>query len=327
MRYYCTLFDSFYLSRGLLMHESLEEWSSSYHLFIFAFDDLSWSILSHLKLKNVTVVPLSEFENKELKEVKGNRSKAEYCWTSTPSVLWHLIKIKGLPEFTYVDADLIFWSDPSVLTDELVSSGGNVLVTEHRFSILAKLHGEKKAGRFCVQFMTFTNEENSLKVLERWKNQCIEWCYARYEDGKFGDQKYLDEWPDIYDNVHILQNHGGGVAPWNVTNYSFSGDGNIINGRLKSSGSEFKVVFYHYQYVKIIGDDSFDIGWYIIPEDIRELFYTVYAINIAKKEQFLHDLFPEYSTGYFRYGGKGIKERVKSFLKEQLGYNVLKINK
>ena len=307
------------------MHESLEECSSSYHLFIFAFDDLSWSILSHLKLKNVTVVPLSEFENEELKEVKKNRSKAEYCWTSTPSVLWHLIKIKGLPECTYVDADLIFWSDPRLLTDEMISWGGNVLITEHRFSKLARLHGEKKAGRFCVQFMTFMNEESSLKVLERWKNQCIEWCYARYEDGKFGDQKYLDEWPDIYDNVHILQNHGGGVAPWNVTNYSFSRDGNIITGRPKGSGSDFMVVFYHYQYVKIVADDRFDIGWYIIPEDVKRHFYTVYAVNIAKKEQFLRDLFPEYSTGYFNYKGKGIKERVKSLLKEQLGYNVLKI--
>ena len=94
-----------------------------------------------------------------------------------------------------------------------------------------------------MQFITFLNEENSLKVLDKWRKQCIDWCYARYEDGKFGDQKYLDEWPSIYQNIHILQHQGGGIAPWNLRQYRFYKEGNSIKGRVRKTGENLKWFF------------------------------------------------------------------------------------
>ena len=43
-----------------------------------------------------------------------------------------------------------------------------------------------------------------MKCLKKWTNQCLEWCYYKLEDGKMGDQKFLDEWPKLYKSCHII---------------------------------------------------------------------------------------------------------------------------
>jgi hypothetical protein len=326
MNNFCTLFDSFYLSRGLTMYDSLLEHSSGFHLYIFAFDDLSYKILTDLSLKHVTLIPLSDFETAELLEVKTGRSKAEYCWTCTPSVIYHVLSYFKVSECTYLDSDLYFYSDPSVLNAELVANCKNVLITGHRYSFLPRLYEEKRAGIFCVQFMTFRNEETSLMVLDKWKKQCIDWCFARHEAGKFGDQKYLDGWPDLYENVHILEHPGGGIAPWNLTDYIFRSSGNAITGEKKSSAVSFNVVFFHYQYVKFLRDGTYDIGWYIIPPKVKKLFYQKYVLKLVAFEDSLTIDYPEYRTGYSEFRTGGIKEFFKGILKRRFGYNILKIN-
>jgi hypothetical protein len=307
------------------MYESLSAHCNDFHLYIFAFDDLTRDILQNLNPEKVTVVSLDEFETDELKEVKKDRSRAEYCWTCTPSIISHVLKNYKVQDCTYIDSDLYFYSDPTVLLEELEEYNKNVLITEHRYSYLPRLHGEKRAGRFCVQFLTIRNEENSLKVLEKWRNQCIGWCYARHEDGKFGDQKYLDEWPVIYDNTHILRHHGGGIAPWNLQQYFFYEDGRIIKGKVKKSGLEFSVVFYHFQYVKFLEDGSYDIGWYQITSTARKLFYKPYLKKIEGIEARLMTSNLDYHRTYFSFNGAGFKNILKKGAKRLLGYNIMNI--
>jgi hypothetical protein len=306
------------------MYESLKEKAADFHIYIFAFDDLSYGILHSLNLENATVIPLSDFETDELKEVKKNRSLAEYCWTCTPSTISHVLNKYNLPNCTYIDADLYFYSDPSVLILEMIEHGKSVLITEHRFSPLAKLYEEKRAGRFCVQFITFSNENKSLLILDKWRKQCIDWCFARYEEGKFGDQKYLDEWPSSYPNVHILEHQGGGIAPWNITQYVFNNEGNSITGKKKITGTAFKVVFFHFQYVKFIENGSYDVGWYYISPDLRKMFYTPYLKKVEQIEGQLHNLKTTYKTGFTNFKANGLKNFLKSGFKKIFGYNILK---
>jgi hypothetical protein len=307
------------------MYESLNDNSSDFHLFIFAFDDLTNEILLSLKLKKVTIVSLEEFETPELERVKKERSRAEYCWTCTPSTISYVLNNYDVADCTYIDSDLFFYSDPVVLISELDNYKKNVLITEHRFSALPRLYEERRAGRFCVQFITFRNEESSLKILDKWRNQCIEWCYARYEDGKFGDQKYLDEWPAVYDNVHILRHQGGGIAPWNLQQYNFFKDEDSIKGRVYKTGSEFNVVLYHFQYIKFLENGSYDIGWYLITSFVKKLFYTPYLLKIESIEFNLQKLNLNFHKGITDFKTDNLKNILKTGLKKVLGYNIMKI--
>jgi hypothetical protein len=322
--YYCTLFDSFYLSRGIAMYESLKTWTSDFQLFIFAFDELSFNILNELDLKNVTTVSLQEFETAELLEAKKTRSKGEYCWTCTPSVISYVLNKHKVPFCTYLDADLIFYSDPSVLIEEMINNRKNVLITEHRFSELPKLHGQNRAGRFCVQFVTFMKESNSLMILDNWRNQCIEWCYARYEDGKFGDQKYLDEWPMLYPNVHILQHIGGGVAPWNIQQYIFNLNGESITGKIKNTGLTFNLVFYHFQYVKFLNNKTYDIGWYLLSPAVKKLFYQPYLNRLEEIEVRLINININYQRVSSEFNTDNLINAVKTLFKKVFRYNIIK---
>ena len=56
---FCTLFDSNYLSRALVMYHSLEKTGENFKLYAVCFDDLSYQILIKLNLSNVVAIPLA----------------------------------------------------------------------------------------------------------------------------------------------------------------------------------------------------------------------------------------------------------------------------
>ena len=157
---------------------------------------------------------LADFETAELKEVRKERTRGEYCWTLTPfAPSFAFSKKKEIDRITYVDADMWFLQSTSSLFDEFEMSKKDVLITEHHFD--ASNDMSISAGRFCVQFMTF-NRYGSEHVLDWWQQKCLDWCFAYFDEGRFGDQMYLNSWPDIFGpSVHILQQSNAFVAPWN----------------------------------------------------------------------------------------------------------------
>ncbi len=268
---FCTLFDSNYLSRGLVTYHSLEKVCSDFHLYIFAFDDKSLRILKELHLKKATIISLSEFEDEDLLRVKPTRTAGEYCWTSTSSTIKYVLTKYNEEHCTYIDADLFFYQDPSVLLEEMGEK--SVLITSHNYT--PKYDKSKLSGKYCVQFMTFKNNPDGLKVLEWWRLACLDWCYARFEDGKFGDQKYLDDWTTRFAGiVHELQHPGGGIAPWNIQQYKISGNENGVTAQLNDSGATVPIIFYHYHQLKFVGDNSVDLCRYNLTEhDIKWLYF------------------------------------------------------
>ncbi len=279
---FCTLFDSNYLSRGLAMYHSLEKVCNNFHLYIFAFDDQSASILKSLSLAKATIVTLNEFEDEKLLAIKPSRNKAEYCWTCTPSTVLYVLQNYNVELCTYLDADIFFFSDPKVLLDEIGEK--SVLITEHRYS---KEHDQSKiSGKYCVQFVSFRKNNLGLEVLKWWRERCIEWCFEEPENGKFGDQKYLDDWVTKFGSVHELKNLGGGVAPWNVSQYDFSQIENKIFCEERLSQIKFELVFYHFHSLKFSHNNAKIIAQiagtnYKISKSLVDLVYRTYLDSLG----------------------------------------------
>lgn len=276
IKHFVTLFNSNYMSRGLVMYESLKNELDAFHLYIIAFDEKAYMKLSGLNLEKVTVISLEEFEDEELLSVKKGRSAAEYCWTCSSKSILYIIEHFGVAECTYVDADLCFFSNPDVLIQELEAQD-SVLITAHRYSDYCDR--TQSSGKYCVQFVTVRNDENGMKVLRWWTGKCIEWCFARSENGRFGDQKYLDYFHEKFEGVHDLEHMGGGVAPWNVSQYSFYQENGRIFMREQETNIKSLLVFYHFHGLGFFNKDVIHLAGngYKIPDTAITCIYKKYV--------------------------------------------------
>lgn len=220
MEHFVTLFDSLFLPQGMALHMSMERHLRDYTLWVICVDDEAYEVLMRLKLENVRPLQLRKYETEELLRVKRERTIGEYCWTLTPfTPSFVFAEDASIERVTYLDSDVWFLDKPSVAFDEL-GHEKSVLITKHAY--YPEYDFSDSAGIYCVQFITFVRESSS-SVLDWWQKRCIEWCYAKYEDGKFGDQLYLNKWGELFpDKVHILSYGGYTLAPWNIQRYPCS---------------------------------------------------------------------------------------------------------
>jgi hypothetical protein len=282
-RTFCTIFNAVYLVRGLALIDSLARHCPDHRIYVFAMDPQTADILSAAARPQVIVVREGEFETPELRRVKPERGIAEYFWTCTPHIVRHCLSVRGHEECTYVDADIWFMSDPEPLFAEM--GPASVLLTEHRYTPRHEAAGLLR-GTYCVQFMRFVADPRGLRALDWWCERCIEWCHARLEDGKFGDQKYLDDWTTRFEGVHVLKHTGGGVAPWNVQRTEFRDAAGAVQVRDRlgqARGDWQPLVFFHFHGLLSYGIDSvcFAFGFSLSPGAKRWI-YRPYVRELCR---------------------------------------------
>lgn len=285
MRNFCSLFDSAYFTRGLVLYESLvEHCSEPFTLFILPMDDAAAEMLQRLELPGVMMVTDFHQDHPGMAGTMKNRTWQEYCWTCA-SNLCEALMLAGLEEITYLDADMMFFSDPEVIFKEIGTR--SIAVIPHRL-IPSKKHLELN-GRFNVCWITLKNL-TGFECVIRWARQCRERCSAVIG---CGDQVYLDEWPALYGSeLAIIENIGAGLAPWNLANYalyehSFT-DQVIVSdpSMVGTSRSYTPVVFYHYHEFTEKEDGSFHLTNYELrPDDIRLIYEPYLAAYRAARER------------------------------------------
>lgn len=270
VEHFVTLFDNNFLPVGMCLHRSLAEQNFPFHLWILCMDEVVEGHLRRLALPHVSLIPLREVEDARLLSVKSTRTRGEYCWTLTPFTAQFVFdRDASIKRVTYLDADLYFFASPQEFFDEFMQSAKHVLITEHAYD--PRYDKTRRSGRFCVQYLTCRRTPEAERVMRWWQARCLEWCYDRVEAGRFGDQKYLDQWPTLFaDEVHILQQKEKTLAPWNVDYYA------------RQSGGKLNPVFYHFHGLRLVSPDrillysGYDVG------TAAEAYYTKYQCSLFK---------------------------------------------
>jgi len=237
--HFCTLFDRYYATRGIALLRSLEQHCrEEFRFTILCMDQETQALLARLNLPRTDLILPRDLGDAELLAVEQSRPRREFCWTCPPSLMLYMLNRLAPGEIaTYVDADLAFFSDPAPVFEELGNK--DIAIHAHRFSPEYQA-SEATSGIFNVGLIAIRNASQGRACLERWRAQCLEKCELDPDNGFCGDQKYLDEWPSLYDRLVVLQHPGVCLAPWNIRNYTIGEK----DGRVTVNGAP--LIFYHY---------------------------------------------------------------------------------
>ena len=127
--------------------------------------------------------------------------------------------------------------------------------------------------------MTFRADERGLEALDWWRERCIEWCFAHHEDGRMGDQKYLDDWTQRFRGVRNLA-HPGVLGPWNIESrrVEHGPDGITVDGE--------PLVFFHFMGLRTFTDGSSRAaaGRFRISAEQRRAIYDPYIATLRRFE-------------------------------------------
>lgn len=311
-RYFCTLFNSGYLVKGLAMVQSLVRNCPEAQIYVLCMDRKTQALLTQMRLPFVICIALEDIEDERLLQAKQDRSVAEYCWTLSSCFTWQVMQSNPSIDFvTYLDADLLFYSALEPIFEEIDCS--SIAIIEHRFT--PRLQDREVNGRFCVEWVSFRRDSEGMTCLSRWREQCIEWCYYRLEDKRMGDQKYLDEWPERFSSCHIIEHAGAGIAPWNYAQYEFGKD---AEGSITVEGSP--LIFYHFHQFQMLANGDFSrLSSFYTSECLEpSAIYETYESALTDALQHLRKLDREFADGLIAAPGFDIRRLLTKFVPRKL---------
>ena len=130
-----------------------------------------------------------------------------------------------------------------------------------------------------------------------------------------GDQKYLDEWPALYPDCHIINHTGAGVAPWNYSQYSFSFGPNkniLVEG--------VPLIFYHFHQFQILSNGKFDrISSFYTNECSEPAYiYSIYEEALKDLIKLVRDILPGFSSGLRPVAMINVRRLVQKFIPRRM---------
>lgn len=281
---FCTVSSHTYVARTLALYSSIRRFLSDFHLWICCADDTAYAILSRFGLENATLLQVKEVETPEIAQTRPSKTETEYCWTLKPALCSYVLEHFNVNRLLYCDSDICFFSHPQPIY-ELWHNHATLLNRQLGPPALENAHGMYQAG-----MIGFSKSAESLEILHWWQRKCTDWCYDDHSDPScWGDQKYLQQIPDLFTSIRVNDQYGLVAAPWNIVN--------VRGLKVSRSGSDIylgneKLTAYHFGSINVISEAVFDLWKHaplILHQRIIDDIYKPYLTHLSAIYQAIRD--------------------------------------
>lgn len=308
-----TILDKNYLLKSVAFYDALVKFNKEYIFWFLCLDKDTKEILEKLSLNNVITMSIEEIGDEELLKTRSSRSIAEFAFTSKPAWINYILnKIENGDTLIYADNDIIYFSAPEDISERMKEGGYSIGITLHKFSEKKNWMNEK-IGKYNAGLIYFISDQNSRLCVNEWRKQCIDWCYLKYENGKFGDQLYMNKWPEKYKGVYEIPDKGVNLGSWNIYNFKVTerGENFFID--------EEPLVCYHFHRIKfyIAGNKIKPLPIYIYHKKL----YNMYTGMIEKGWRKILAIDKDWNYGFVE------KPSVLRLVKQNLTRFLRKINR
>lgn len=296
MHFYCSAFSGEYAYQGIVLYNSIKKHDKFFTLFYVCIDNLAYDIFLSLHLDNLVLIKAEQIEDRftVLKQVKTKRAIHEYAWTLKSSELLYILEnYEEVEKIIWLDGDTQMLANPQAIFDEWGTD--SIILTEQYYT---SWHEPliKTYGRFQAGFVGFCRDKQGLECLQWWQEKCIEWCYVKFEEGRWADQKYLDLVPELFPNTCAVKSLGINMTPFILYRLNFE-EGKYIE--VNNDGlyvDKTKIVLFHYYGFKYYDDFTYDLCsyWMKFSSSTVDYLYMPYIKACKEVVHAVESRFPDY---------------------------------
>lgn len=291
---FCTVLSRFRAYQALALLWSLEQVGMPQRFYILCVDEQTLRLLKAMRLKRVVSLSLEDISNAELEDLKKSRKLNEYCWTLKPVLIESLFKrFPEIVRVTYLDADLFFYRNPEVVFHN--QPDASVLLTRGEIAIPQMSKPSERVfqsmmGDYNSGFISFKRDDDGLACLAWWREKCMDSCVSQPREGKFGDQKYLEEMAFLFKNVAEVTTPGVNIGHWNSEKHRFRAyEGYLYIDR-------YRLICYHFSGYRILSKNNI-VQIFEQNRAGRPFFYNDYSSVLKSIIEAVERIDPQFS-GY-----------------------------